>query len=163
MAKRKRQPGTGSIYQQEGTACFSIQYYSNGRRVREATGLHSRQQAQDLLNQRLASVSKGEPVGLVKPQKIAALYDYMVTYYKAKGRTVETARWQLHLKTAFAHVLAPRLTTQMILDYRLRRQEQKAACATINRELAMLRRMYRLGHQCSPPAGGRGATRAPRG
>ena len=149
--RRTRQQGTGSIYQQPGTVCYTIQYYNNGRRIRESTGLHSRQAAQDLLNQKLAAVSKGELVGLVKPATVQQLYDYLCEYNKANRKNTETARWMLHLKDAFANVRANRITSQMIIGYRNNRTAQRASTATVNRELAMLRHMLRLGYQASPP------------
>jgi integrase len=150
MSKRKRQQGTGCLYQQPGAATWYIQFYSNGVRKRESTGFTSRQAAQDLLNQRLAAVSKGEPVQTTKV-RISALYDHLLTWNKAHNQNTETARWRLHLQEAFGKLVANRLSSSQVLQYRTDRAAAGAAIATINRELAMLRRMYRLGHQASPP------------
>ena len=150
MSKRKRQQGTGSLYQQPGAATWYIQFYSNGVRKRESTGLTSRQAAQDLLNQRLAAASKGEPVQTTKVH-ISQLYEHLCTWNKAHSKNTETARWRLHLQQPFGKVVANRLSSSQVLEYRTERTAAGAAKATVNRELAMLRRMYRLGHQASPP------------
>jgi len=52
-----------------------------------------------------------------------------------------------HLREFFARALALEITTDRILRYVAYRQEQKAASATINRELAALRRMLVLGER----------------
>jgi integrase len=56
-----------------------------------------------------------------------------------------------HLETAFAGVLAANLTTDAVIRYTLSRQQEKAANATINRELATLRRALNLGRRSTPP------------
>lgn len=143
----KRAQGTGSIYRQPGTENWTIQYYSNGRRVREATGTASRQRAQELLSTRLASVAKGEPLDQCRPVKVQALYEHLVQHNKVNGRATRTASWTLHLAPYFAAVLATRINAQMLLDYRARRQQAGAAVGTINRELGVLRRLLRVAYQ----------------
>lgn len=58
---------------------------------------------------------------------------------------------RLHLRPAFGHTRAARLTTTVINRYRDDRLEAEAAPATINREMAMLKRALNLGRISTPP------------
>jgi len=60
------------------------------------------------------------------------------------------ARWKLHLKPMFGPVRAPEVGTTMLGRYVDSRQREGAKNATINRELALLKRMFRLGMQATP-------------
>ena len=59
-------------------------------------------------------------------------------------------RWK-HLKPVFGHVFATSVTTKRIDDYKDKRIEDGAAKATVNRELATLRRAFNFGRQQTPP------------
>jgi len=61
------------------------------------------------------------------------------------------ARWTKHLEPAFGHYNVLALTTDRVRDYTTKRQLEKAASATINRELALLKRAFNLGRQSTPP------------
>ena len=60
------------------------------------------------------------------------------------------ARWRLHLKPFFASVPATQLDSRLLERYIDRRREENASNATINRELACLKRMYRLAYLSTP-------------
>src|SRR5712675_458562 len=57
MAKRER--GSGRAYKQKGCKRFTIQYYRNGKRIREATGTSDERAAKQKLRQRLQQMSTG--------------------------------------------------------------------------------------------------------
>jgi integrase len=59
-------------------------------------------------------------------------------------------RWNLHLKPFFGHFRALMVGTELLSRYVFQRQEEGAKNATINRELACLKRMFNLGMQASP-------------
>lgn len=61
------------------------------------------------------------------------------------------SRWKLHLKDHFADVYANELSTDWINAYIFRRQREKAAGGSINRELAVVARMMHLGERTTPP------------
>jgi integrase len=70
------------------------------------------------------------------------LNDYRVN----KRKSIDRLKGSLNnLKVFFGGVKAIHITTDRILEYVNARQEAKAANATINRELAALKRMFRLG------------------
>ena len=61
------------------------------------------------------------------------------------------ARWRLHLRPFFGSVPAAQLDSRLLADYVDRRREEHAGNATINRELACLKRMYRIAYLSTPP------------
>jgi integrase len=69
--------------------------------------------------------------------------------YAVNGRaSKEDLEFRLnHLLPYFGHLKAQELGTDLIKQYIARRQQEKAANATINREMAALKRMFNLGIQ----------------
>src|SRR6266478_7305515 len=58
--KARRERGEGRIYKTQGSSKWWIQYYSNGRQVRESSGSEVKQVAQELLRQRLVEKRNGD-------------------------------------------------------------------------------------------------------
>ena len=54
-------------------------------------------------------------------------------------------RWNRHLKPFFGGMRAIDVRSEQLARYVDKRQQEEAANATINRELAALKRMFRLG------------------
>ncbi len=59
-------------------------------------------------------------------------------------------RWNKHVAPAFGHRKAALITTDDLNEYIMARQKEDAANATINRELALLRRVLRFGMDQRP-------------
>jgi integrase len=139
--------GTGSIYHQDGTTCWTIQYYVNGKRVREKTGTDDRKAAQQKLTQRLSTIDKGEVIIPVRRKAVLVeeLYQGLEREYVRQGRRSLPSlklRWQ-HLKPVFAYVAAANVTKEMIEGYCDGRLAEGAARATCNREVAALKTAFR--------------------
>jgi integrase len=148
---KKRDYGQGSLYRRKGCARWIIQYYVDGQRKCEPTGLTSRVDAQKLLTARLAAVNRGEAVATIKQVRVRELWENRMRY--AKGRTIKDAklRWK-RLEPFFGGMLATRVTPQLVMEYRAQRaatpyRGKLPTVATINRELEALRRAYRQAQQ----------------
>ena len=84
---------------------------------------------------------------------ISVLLDDLVVDYRINGKRVDWCELvvRTHLKPFFGNVLAARLTTDLARKYIAARQTKGIANATVNRELALLRRSLNLGRMSTPP------------
>lgn len=82
------------------------------------------------------------------------MYDDLILDYetnKRKSLRDLKQRWEQHLKPFFGYRPAIKVTTQLIKLYVKQRLQEEAANATINRELAGLKRAFNLALQSTPP------------
>jgi hypothetical protein len=148
-----RHRGQGHTFRRAGTECWTIQYYvsKDGRRVRvrKSTGTANYNQARKLLTQRLAAESRGEPVGPdVDRTTLDQLLAMVEADYRANGRRslnrVQAAA--KHLRNFFAGERKAReIAPDRITAYAAQRLDEGAKRSTVNYEMAMLRRGFRLG------------------
>jgi integrase len=118
--------------------------------MRESTRTADFREAARFLRQRLAE-AESSPADSPKIERLA---DELFRDYRINERRslddVE-ARWRLHLKPYLGSLPATELDSQLLARYIDKRREERASNATINRELACLKRMFRLAYQASPP------------
>lgn len=150
MAKRRTR-GCGSVFQ-VGRIWY-IQYYDHGQKISESSHSADRQQAEDLLKQRLADVVCGRDMA---PSKaiVANLCELVLADYRLRkrrdARHVEW-RYKAHVEPALGTAQAARVTAAQIRAYIEDRRKSAASDATINRELAILRRAFTLAMREDPP------------
>jgi integrase len=143
----------GAIYRRPHSPYLWIKYYVNGRPVRESTETTKETEAKDFLKRREGAAAEGKPLApkldRIRYEEIAA---DLRTYYAATGkRDLKEAETRLkHLDRFFAQArVVVGITPDRILRYVQARQQEQAANATINRELATLSRMLRLAYKNS--------------
>lgn len=135
--------GQGRIYKR-GEIYF-IAYSARGREFRESTRSRQVEDAQRLLAERLAACAPAPAaVGPGVPfEELCRLYldEYRLRQY----RTADTAGGRAkNLLAFFGALTATAITTALIREYQRTRREAQAAAATINRETAALKKMFRL-------------------
>src|SRR5215467_15812658 len=154
---KKRPRGTGAIFNVPGSKNLWVGYTdANGKYVRESCGSPKKTDAQTFLKKRMEAVNGGNFLGpQVEKITVDNLYDDLLQDYRTHGKDVEWAegRWKGngespkagHLQKFFRGMRASRVGTAQIAAYVEKRQGEGAAKATINRELALLRRAFSLG------------------
>lgn len=125
-------------------------YYVNGRPIRESTGAEKEKEARNVLKDREGRAAAGQPV-LPRVDRIryAEIAADLRRYYQTTGkRRIKEAETRLRcLDKFFAGYRVVAISPSTITSYVEARQKQEAANATINRELATLRRMLRLAYK----------------
>ena len=154
----RRAPGTGSVFLPRYRSAsgelrkgrlYWIAYRLGAKTKREPTKTASRRDAETLLRTRLAGLDRGElpPSYRTTWEDLAKL---IRADYRAHGRR-SGARLDLslaHLGKTFKGARAAAITADRLRAYIARRLEHDgAARATVNRELAALKRAFRLAHR----------------
>ena len=129
------------------TKTYTIQYLVSGRVKRESTPFTKKKEAIDFLKQRLSDLQAGR-VSIRANVTFEDLSKLIVTDYKNNGRknlyNLEKSIIP-KLTDGFGGLMATDIRTAHVEEYKSGRLLAGAAPATINRELAALKRMFRLG------------------
>jgi integrase len=142
----KNLPGVGTVYLRGNV--WWIKYSFRGKRVRESSKSTRESDAIKLLRKRIEEVGKGRRRDPVSENKVrmSALFDALAADYKANGRrSAATLGFRLlPLREAFGQDRALDVTAARVARYRDDRLGDGKARATVNRELAALRRAFAL-------------------
>src|ERR1700681_3521847 len=154
-----RSRGMGYVYQPtwrdqktrepKTAATWWISYSTHGKRHRENAHSTKEGDATKLLKLRLGQAAIGMPVGpQVERTTLGEILKMVEVDYAANGRKslARVKHATTHLKEFFdACAKARVITSDRISAYQAERLEQGAKPATVNYELAVLRRAFRLG------------------
>lgn len=142
--RKYRDKRTGKV---KVAATFTLEYYLDGKMCREASGTTSYSEAVRQLKRRQGEIAQGRRVAPAADRlTFEHLAANLVGDYRAHGRrSLERVEDALtHLRMMFSGYRARTIDGALVTKYIVDRQTAGAANATVNRELAALKRMYRL-------------------
>ncbi len=131
-----------------------MKFYRNGRPYYESAETTDKSEARRRLKEREGQIASGVYFGpQIQRTRFADLetlvqQDYRLNERKTKPRLMQ---YITHLEPYFRGFRASEITTFHIQQYVTKRQDAGAANGTINRELASLKRMFKLAFQHTPP------------
>ena len=148
-----RKPRTGSIYLRGDV--WWLKFHCNGQVFRESSHSADYADAERLLKRRQGEIVTGRFSGLaIERIRMSELFDQLVEDYRLNGRASLPqleSRLKVHLRPAFGDVRAAEFGSDHIKRYVVRRVDEGAANATLNRELEAVERALSLATQSDPP------------
>jgi integrase len=143
--------GTGSYYRRGKT--YWISYWVAGRQIKESTKSSDEAEAKRLLKVRIGEAAAGKNLSperaTVEDLCALVLSDYRLR--KLRDLINVESRIERHLKPTLGKIPASRFTPHQVREYIDIRRQESASDATINRELAILRRGFTLAQREDPP------------
>ena len=132
------------------TSTWFLKYQLRGKPVILPTGTQDHEEAVSMLRRKMAQAAQPNHWDYVL---VDQLLDLAIEDYRSKGRhtTYDVEhRVAKHLRLFFGTKRPFEITTTLLDEY-VGSRAGKAAPATVNKELAYLRRAFRLGYRHEPP------------
>ena len=162
--KQRRPRGTGSIFRPKWrdpktgrlmeASIYWIKYFRDGKPYRESSHSDKATGAERLLKKRQGEIAEGRLPGIIfdKVSFNELAEDFLTDYrINAKDTLIKAERSVRYLKGFLGGMKATGITTAKVKEYIEKRMEAGLSNASINRELAALKRMFHLAAQCTPP------------
>lgn len=151
----------GSLYRRKGSSSWWIKFYvpGNPNPVRESAKTDSEKEAAKVLKKRLGEVATGTFSAGDPRVRVSTLLDLFIKDQELRQRKgLSKARsHEKRIREFFGHYRPEQVGNSLIDEFILRRQKEKPKTgqgtiknATINRELEILRRAYKLGFNHEP-------------
>lgn len=130
-----------------------IKFYYRDQPIRESSNSSDREDADRLLKRRMGEIATRRFSGVAPERvRIGDLFADVKRDYTLHGRrSSPQPKSRLQQLQTFADVRAADLMSHHIERYVLRRQDEEASNASINRELQVLKRALALALECGPP------------
>ena len=132
-----------------------VQYYENGKKIRESAKTQKKMVAKKLLEQREGDIASGKTPGFYFDKvTYDQLADALEKDYKLNGRKslkMLKEKRRLSLDPFFGGMRVVKINSPLINGYIDQRKTEGLANASINMELSYLRRMLNYGAEQTPP------------
>ena len=142
----------GCIYRRNQT--YWIKYYRHGKQFAESTHTDKLEVAKRMLKKREGEIADGKMPGICF-EKISfdeLARDLITDYRINKRKSQERADFAVkHLTVFFGGIRVVNITTASVKEYIDKQMQSGLSNASINRELAALKRMLHLGARTTPP------------
>jgi len=143
------------VFRRKDSRSWWVCYSVAGRTVRESANTEKKGEAIEFRRRRLAEYdSKGVLGRALDKVTVRSLWEAAERDFKQDSLLSLTdlqARWRLHLEKFFGCFKAMQVTSDSISQFIERRQVEGGSNATINRELSLLRQMFKKGMEADPP------------
>ncbi|HKD07676.1 MAG TPA: site-specific integrase [Bryobacteraceae bacterium] len=149
---RSSKRGTGTVYQRGDW--WWVAYWVNGKQFRESAKTKDEAEAKNFLKKRQGEAVTGRRLAGADRVTIGELMTLVADDYREQERRSITelkGRIEGHLTKRFGKLRAIDWTSEHRKQYIADRRREGAKNATINRELAIVRRAFTLGHRADPP------------
>jgi integrase len=141
--RARRQRGTGSLFRWKGKGPWWMKFYRGGVAILQSCKTADRREAEAMLKECLKE--DDDTPAKFRKATVKDLFDDLVVDYRINNlRSLGhlELRWRLHLAPVFSSMLARQVKSSHVANYIDGRKQEGAANASINRELAILRRTF---------------------